>query len=1510
MDGQDDFLYSRYNMPDPTPPNAQQATVGAWTQNPDQGLQAQTPDQTTAQTTQLADQSRATHVENVIADPAMPMDQKTNIVKDHAANLGTPDTSQATVGLAQQLSADGGEQPPDAVATRQAWDARKASVQAMIAQKLSDYGQSKFVGNNPVIDANGKTNYGNLALNGVENAAWGMLSIAKDFVSPDSHIQLVNIAQKYVPDANWQDYGTSSSLMNEFGRRLIGMQPDQAKSAVNEILSTIDQGDMLGGKNPYAQQALAQQLLGNAFDQTHGTGGNILSALALLGPLGSVGDAIKLGRTATGVAALSKLNNSIKGIDLSEVLRDIHPQPAIPVGTVADAATLTTQGAKQAVNAMGTPTGAAQLAARGVSPDQVAGSLILPKFSQNLDELGRPMVDPYFYNEGMRASVEARVSQGFNDVLSTRVKDITLGDLTDKGFKYTAQFGSANGQGFQTAQFAAARAKALLGDQQSYTITQAAPIGAEKTGRFFVQVAGEAMPGLSDVTSSGQALTRTGSLVTRLFGRASAYTPYFNKMLSAASRRSDLALQEATTNLKPYFNLGSGDKAGVNAVLEEGDRLSQTFTVSDLNVRGLNPKQMDAYYNIQKFAARDHSMADFNARETLLSQGARDFTNAGESSIIKPVSSLPSSAKVLDLGTMKAGSSDLKTGDRAFEFMDPRADGTTHGVIRAGSRATLNDLPQKVLSQIPGYLLRRNEFPYYVRNMTDGKMEVGVTSSNQGADQIAALKATNPGKDYAVLPASEIDPNAKAIMATDISRLKEQGLFYTSKRNPDALLGIDGLPRVMAPEDALKQMVNRYANNAGIRRFVTVMSKDLNERVQAIDPNARVALGTEPVIPTGRMSVEDAKAITEVKRIQGHLEMISGMSKTQTWKPIAEARAAVANVLYNANNFTSGGADNGIKSIADNISGMSDSFLHASKSSAFFAYLGTNVLRGPFLHTGMMPTYLALRGVGKYALSGQYFTDLGQLTKAALTDSRPSGDAGMIHDAWVASGLQGGIKAHLLTSQSIFDTGLRIPGMLDDTLGTALRGLKMAGFDAPLTLEKMGAFTASLRRWRVDNGMRWPKSEGEIDQITHDTEQLSLNSNRTDPLPTQNGILGAATQFAGYHIKAASRILQIEGGTLSPAERVSMAALTLGTYGLDGLRLGGMLDALEAKVGKPIPEDVKEVIKQGVYGTLYNTVIGAAANGTDAELRHWTDGEHRNMADFSGSIGPYNFVGSDINTLTRLFGVSVSQYPEFTADNGQGLLGAIKGQVGATPIGGLVGSAGDVMKFGALVAGIPDMDLGDKAKAVAAHALRQFPISGNLLKALAIYNQGVSVDKRGNPLAVAGSNEMISALSGFQTYNQEEQSAALRALHGESTSFDNTKLSDEVKTQAQQNGAVIVEALNNLGDGKKSAAEVQQLLRDHANLVNELWDQKTKRDYLNALVKYVSSKDVFQSQRIVQSYVAQIRAGKVTLSGNLNEQLDGMHFDGSEQIKAWIKQQQDIGSAVGNLMSEGGNGSK
>lgn len=1489
-DQQDSFLYDRYNSAPPAPANVQQTAITAWTQNPDFQPAPPSPDQAHAATVQLNDQSRVADANNIIADPSTPDPAKLSALQDHAAKLGTPDTAQATVGMAQSLAASSGESVPASVADRQAWDKRQAAVAQIYSDASSKYGQDAFVGNNPVIDANGKTKYGALAENGAAWTGWAVANIAKEFFSPDSQGKLLHIMQQYVPDAKLSDYAHPSDMMNEFGRVLASADPDNARKIVGQITSTIDQGDILGGKNPVAQTQMFQTLMSLANDQhDHGWGANTLNALSMLGPLGSVGDVAKIGAKA--VSPLTGVLKSLDHIDLSGVLRDVIPSPSIPVGTPADAATLTTAGATQAVAQMSSTTGAANLAARGVAPQQVAGSLILPNFRANLDDLGRPMVDPYYYNESMRPAVDARVKAGFDDMLGVRVKDTTLGALNGDGFHYTARFGSVTGKGFSSQPAADAVASNLLGSHP-YKIVQDVPIGGAP-GKFYVQVEGLAQPGLQDVGATPEPLTRVGSLVTRLFGRETAYTPYFNSMLSAASRRSDLALGAAQANLKPYFNLASGSKSVVNALLEESDRSTTWLTQADLVSRGVPQKAIEAYQNIQQFAAKDWSMANFNARETLLAKGARDFTANGESSIAQPVLAIPKGAKVLDLSTGKSTSSTMQAGDKAVEFLDARSSGETHGIIRSGQKPMLNDLPQGIINQVPGYLLRRNEFTHYVRNMTDNSMEVGAMSADSATQQAAKLAQQYPGKTYQVFRAQEIDPNARATLPDDIQRLKDQQLFYTNQRNPTPLLGIDGNPRLMAPEDALKQMVTRYSNNAGVKRFVQVMTDDLNARAKAIDPNAQIALGTQPTLPSGRLFLTADKALQDISQVQGHLEMMSGMSKFQVLPAINRVRAGIADAMYNLDTKLNGPAGSGgalNRSVANNISGMTNSFERAGKSAAFLAYLGTNVLRNPFLHTSMLPETLALEGVGKYALSGGYFNDMLGFTKGVLSDGKlaPTGDAAKLFDLWQQSGMQAGVKAHLLTSQSIFDTGTRLPGLLDDTVGTALRGLKTAGFDAAITLNKMSAMAAVVRRFRAQNGMQWPATDAQIDKITHDTEAFTLNMNRTDPMPTQNGMLGVITQFAGYHLKAMSRMLCLDGNW-TPKERAGMALITLGSYGADGLRVGAALDMLEGQLGHPLDPRVRELIHQGVYGTLYNTVISAATQ-PDKELAHWGEGAPRSMVDFSGSIAPYSFAGPDVQTLGNIFhlGVNMAQTEEHPY-----VPAAFQ----------LFGTAGDVVKFGRLIGGQTDLPLTDKVKATAVDALRHFPLTSNILKAAAIANQGVSIDSRGNPIAHATNNEMIAALSGFTASDTESMRTAQAALHGQYAAVDRNGLQDALRTQATQNGAILVEAMNNIGQGK-TAEQLTELMRDHTNLMTTLLSPSDKRDYFKYLSDYVTNRSQLQTERVVKEYIHQMSTEHVRLDGKLDDALNAQHFEGSDQIKQWVTNQQDLRGFVGHLFND------
>lgn len=1663
MADQDDYLYDRYNTPDPSPINQEHQTIAAWTTNPTLPAAPQSDDQAQATTTALADSARTQATTDTIANPNMSVPDKVAAIQGHSADMGNPDTSTATVGLGQKLASDGNEQPPAYLASHADWLNRQTqginngiqSFQDAIEGVKTQAGINDPYGRSPLpmltaaasaIQTGFETgsptkameafntasasdvasdiaNIKQLASGDVYSAAkayaahigyaaWALSDMALKFVpgvAATQTAQLASIVQSAIPDFHLTDFANGAAFQNEFHRVYVNMPVDEQEKVVPALLSAI--GKTYDG--PYAKIEAMQSIQSMLSADPKGWGTNVLAALNFLPvglgetgrALGSLAnDAATAAKAATGVALDlgGKLNqvgkvvgdtgefhsagdiiaNAQANRQLAQTPLEVYQQkvqdnlketygkqyrgstitrtdsgfestteigpkpnngyateefaqnlsaskypgskvverggqyyihqidqhdlaslipemplspitygPKIAVGTPADAATSTTIGAKQAVQALTQPTAAATLIARGTTPEQVAGSLVLPDFSPRLDALGKPFVNPAWYNDEMGASVLARVQQGLGDVLTIDPRNVTLGELTPNGFKMTARWGGSDGHGLDAAADAHALGNEQMGQHPFEVIRDTA------TGKHFVQARFDAAPGLGDVAATSAPLTKWNTLVTRLFGRESAYSQYFNRGLTAGERTTNLALGEANKAYRPYAALWAGGKRIVDNLLQDGDRAGKWFTRVELANRGVtDPKIVHAYYEATRLAEMDHAMANFNAREEMSARGFKEFDDGKAKSITMPKDEIPKAGShVVDMATGKTTTHVLGAGDKAFEFMDRRGgvDGYTHGIVRKGDSVNLNELPGTVIPPRPGYLLRKNQFPYYVRNLTDQKMEFGANSPGEAQASVQRLRQQNPDKSYTTLRASEIDSNARAVEANDITRLKNQGLFYTNHRGPDILNGVDDEPRLMEPGDALKAMITRYARNAGVERFVTKTMDELNARVAPYGVNLK--LGSD--MPAGRIGAEGEAAIKEAKRIKGHLEMMSGMSKWQMLPFINEAKEAVYDTLYNASAHgipLVPGSKAVPRFLADNLSGMSSTLQKASKSAAFFGYLGTQLTRGPFLHTGMIPTYFGLKGVTRYVISGAFHVDLAGLTKGILSETRPAGDAGKLYDLWRASGMQQGIENHLLVSQSIMDSGGKFSGHMDDVLGGGLRALKRYGFDAPITLNKMSAMLAAVKRFRSLNDGKWPTSETDIDTVTHDTEALGLQMNRTDPLPSQNGMLGAATQFMGYHIKAAGRVMMLDHNW-TPTERASMAMWTMATYGLDGLKMGALIEAWEAKEQVSLPDNVKELIKQGVAGTLFNTAIGMATQ-SDVEMKQWGDGlmegkRTLHLADYSGGIGPFNFVGPDINVLTKWLGFHVSSAQDHA------FMPAVLGMAGAIK---------DIATFGWLIGGSTDLPYDLKGQAMMIDAARKFPLSTDIIKAHAISRNGFSVDNKGNPVLKATSNEVISSLLGFQTYEEEQVRNAQARLLGTYHEVDSDALTGALRDQADKNAPMLAEALHNLGDGTQTAYQVAEILQQHAMMYGQsnLLSEHDQRLYFHYISQYLRGKETPLNERVVSNYINQMRNGKVTLNSALDDELARQNYPGVETVRQYMKNQADLSAFSGKLLGD------
>lgn len=1489
---QDEFLFDRYNTPADTAAPAQQhyRRVGSWLVEDVDTVDPSLLDQ---QQADLADSVRVQEAEAVLTNDALPSEAKAQQLGAIATEQGQKDGAAATVGLATTLAAQDGVLPPNPVASRQRWLERTNAAQERVRRVVESFGadQDEKAAVRPT---------GNITADAVLSAANYTRQAVQAYLFPDFSVQLVDIARKYAPDFEASDYVAPKQLYNAVGRSLRNMEPDDAEKAAREIAALIEQKAGTLFENNFEAKEMAQVLLESAYDSKTNWR-NVSQALDLIGLIPVAGGAVKLAAkgafaaenlVSAGVKAVggvaretteaavrrapsafdtevAKLNAKLAELDKA-LGREAAPvrEPTISVGTTSDAATMTPAGARQAVKTLGTETEEAVLATAGTSPEQVAGSLIVPKIATHLDELNRPYVEDIYLRPEVREQVAERVKSGLNDRFQTRLKDTRM-EQVENGYNYEAMLGSSDGRGYARREFA----EGLAADQFKGVPHEV----VEQEGRFFIKVKGFEPYTLADIKADSD-LVKAGGFWRQLFGKSAAFTDHFVTTSNAAVRASDKAAGVAHRILEPYSNLWSFSKTKVNKLLEKGEIEGRIFTESEARAIGLSKKEWEGYDAVRRLADRDLSMTNFNVRQKLVADGYKETTIAGKPAIVRAGGDLPASAKVVNLSTGQAINAKALAGQeyRVFRVLDGSADGYTHAVvIGKGKNVAFRELPLSVLQKVEGYLPRRYKYSHYVRELLeDGTTRAvrGGRGSAEAAELLAREQAANPAGKYAIAEASEIS-DVPAVF-DDVQRLKDQGLFYTSHRRPDVVTGLDGKPKLISVEDSVNQMVNRFGVNAGLTRWTDYMMRTLNATYG--DLGVHFAMGQKPTLVGGLRFAKDKTRYRQALAIWQHVQRTNGIAATQLDPMIQGVRNGIADFLW-SNKLVN--KIPGSRVLGDNISGISDSITVGAKSAAFASYLGTNVVRNWFTQSSMIPTYFGVRGGLSYAMKGAFTRDMAVLQMSKMAPALARKLDSKLVDDWIASGMDEAVENHVFTLGTLSEARSAATGVVGDTLGRAVNVLKRVGFDVGVRADKRAAFLVSRNRFLTDN-KRLPKNEEEWQRVVSDAENISMNQNRADQLPLTNGILGLMMQFQQHHVKMWGRLTMQESG-FTVAEKLRMQGLGLITYGMDGYRVGNLIDQAEAESGEKWHPTVKELVRQGIEGTLFNMTLRAALD----------EGDERTAIDLSGTISPVNFVGPDLNLLTELMGVTISTYDY----QGPGALPAA---------GGLVGDIKDVVDFGLLVAGKTDLPAQDKAQAITAEFFRKFPVSSNLLKAYMAFNTGIKPDSMGNPVVRVTKAEAIAAIAGLPTNNENEIAEAMGLLHGEFSDYDDTALINALSTEAKKNAGILASAINDLADGGRTLTEVRELVYNHAVAMKSSLGDTEVRTYYNALINEIEKRGVLKSDRVVASIISNAAAGRIRVNGDLLTTLDTLNLPGIENAKKFIRDQQDTATYMQRYLQE------
>lgn len=1400
---------------------------------------------------------RVVQAENLLASPGSATPEALSALGERMDSTDHPD---ALVGLVDALAQAGQEPVPevvndstkirDRIQANIAY-ARDHMVTAIESERLDKY-ETTSGGFSKVNALSGA-----IAL-GLEGAQSALTS----FVYPDAELAISSIARKWLPDTDWTDIFNKRELMAELGRKLRTLPEADFRKAVEEMVQTAEEKTGLIGPNIVTKQRVLHSLFQAINDEGVGNLDQAFHALAFIAPV----DAVVMAGVAGVKAATATVNAATGVIRLANDVRRAGTAFDVSLagitGGAADVATMTTRGAEDALRAAAAGDDAA-LAARGTTVEAVTGSLILPNFTQRLDELNRPMLDPIMWSDEAAEALKESVRKGLGDHLALRLKDTTFGNMTDDGMEYTATLGSAKGRGYGSQEYATNLGTSQFG-AGNFTVVQ-----APGANQWFIQVKGMAQPGLAHIRSQHD-WVKQGHWWKSWFGVEATFKESLNQLRSSAQRATLLGEEAAARTLQPYYALPSWQRAKVNKLIDDGDRSRQWYDLS--TARGMlgSDKEAAAYMAYRAMAERSHSMLNFVTRERLVADG---FLEGVVASTKMPVKRVPSTSATsfVDASTGASTSVALRTGDEVYELLSP-VNGHNFAVVRNGQRMKTANLPNVVVGVQPGFIPRQNKFTHYLMDVSTGRVLRGADSELEAGELLRQTGRANPGQQLQVRLASEVASNQSAASAFDL--VKSQGRFYfQQQRGTDVLQGLNGKERVTSVEDGIMQMARMYGNHAGVGRYTDTVIAEANRMVKAAGlQDVSFGLGRE-LGAIDNLSVAQAEVLGKARQLMNHVETINGIGKSFLPHSVEMMRIPMANSILNMATRLDGVpvVAPSLRWAGSSVMGVADGGMSAIRSATFYAMLGSNVFRNLFTQTSMFFHYPALAGGTKYLLGGGYVKDASLLmTSLAAGKSLPGADE--LVKLWNRTGLSQGVKGHALTLSLLGgDTRATSQGFFTAAGQTTLNAVRKVGFDAPVAADKVNAFLFSLQRWKSLNKGAMPKTDKEVAELYRQVEKLTLNQNATGALRTERGLLGVATQFLGHQLKMGGRIIGLEDG-YTGVERLRMAVYQLGTFGLAGLGLNELLDKAEAESGIKWDARVKEAVSQGVYGTAINYALAGAADGRDDYM------------DISDSVSPVSFVGTSPETMARLV----------TAAMTGGLGGLID-----SPASGFVGRAADALKFGKFLALEVDAPVDDRGVAAATEFARVFPLGNNILRAKALLEHGVFTNRQGRTVTEGTDNAWLAALAGIQSYNEKELRQATELLYKDYAEADDEAIAGALQEQAKVNASLLYKFFTST-DAAEGNLDISNIAYGHAVMMKSvLGNDNEVRIYHQALMKNLDKLGVSGDTKVMAQIVRAITRGEIRPTKDNLKALKEINAPGAEEAIKLLETHADISNYQG-----------
>lgn len=1171
--------------------------------------------------------------------------------------------------------------------------------------------------------------------------------------------------------------------------------------------------------------------------------------------------------------------------------------PGHLVGTAPALSARTTKGQETLLKAAESPAGDSALEAVGTDAGKVVAGAALPKPPVgDVSHLAADSV-PYesiYFTAAERAAAKAnfRLLDGNTAMLHTNKSKI---EDFNGGFRYEQVYGPANG-GFFKSQSQARAFMADIDPDLKFDLVK-----DELSGGYLTSVKGERFY-VADDKGVFDRMIGSG-LAKTFFGKGQYMGAELRALGTWAATRSAAKERELNDLTQPFFKLRASQRQILNEVLVEfTDR--KWLSASELAARGADDAAIAAYNGIRKASDEAWRIANTDAVEKALNSGGK-FVRVGNQKFVgEVVPEVPRGVReVLHAGDNIAIEVRPDMDGRFVKLPSPQRHGDTSASYQyvfvpnkgKGSKA-VSDIRRgdAVLNYRPGYFgVRRYTAPYFIKRtvevMVDGnpvqRTIVHRTARSEKSAKAWIAAQENPGQ-YKL----EVDRGARGTAGNEVF---DDDLAWSGRRRDDYIPDIDlelggargpAASRIGNVEQAIRAMQHVAAIDHGLSKANRLMAaqwtKTYGKQYGEFSVN-------KPIL----MRAEGREMSAEAEAMHKYIVRNMGLDAESTGAQLAKTRLDIADWFWNRHNRI---AD----FFGDEISGRSNTLVRLLKSATYVSFLALNPTRQMILQATMMPTYLGVRGAGSYALSGQLFRDWGALAGSYLSadevayfakaanGERKLTDASLAAlDDWNRSGLSRLVDANILTIDTVADSAKATTGTLATHMNQGLDLVKRAGIDTGIQADKRFAFLVARNRFLTDNKLPLTTklNDDQLKEVAGFAEDLSLNQNRSDVLAVQRGYLGLVTQFMSHQLKMTGRIIdQAKAFTpkgwnetgeagLTGIERRRMAAMAFLGYGTAGYGINELVFSAERAAGAQLPEDVRALVTQGLFGSAVESFFRLAD----------TDGDPTELA-FSSSFSPVNFVGPTVAGVGGMLASLASLNPSKTWEEAAGLWEKLE------PASfGLATSISEIIKMGLIMSFNGHLFAGDRsqqARVLLRKGLETFPMFNQIAQGVAIMEHGMVMSRSGNTVVEASLGEGIArSILGIRDRASEEVTLLNNALYDQAYGASETGRRNAVQEQAREDWDRYAAPFFEPGTNVKEMMEKLDLLFTSRMEAFGVYGYAYQEQMQRLMLQRMSDKSL--RDKMVESWLTQVAAGDLPVGSNTIDSIrQGADFQGKEKF--------------------------